>query len=430
MTTERMTTLRSRLGPLTLPGFAFYWSARTVSLIGDYAFRVAFITYIISTTHRSALSLAVANAVLLVPALVFYAFGGVLGDRVASRRHVMIASDLGRCAAVAAIAACVSLHAPIAVVVACAVSISVGDGFFMPASFAYFAEIVPPDRLAGANSSISLSQQAGLILGPLLGGLLIGFGGATVAFAFDSGTFLASAVFVALISASLTSRQADGENATADAGTESEPPGILAEIKGGLSYVRAQQWLLISCAVGAIANAVFAGNLDVTVPLIVSPHGTSDARFLGIFYALEGAGAVAGAIIMTRVPITRAGQLIFVMMAGMAVSLTLVGVFHRSAGTYVMALTYGVGLHFFNSLYTTLVQEKVPGSLMSRVGSLLFLAFNGLMPLGTLIMGPLILVLGASSTAIVTSAVVGVVCLAATVPASIRRLTIGAGASS
>jgi len=457
MTTAKQTRrlVRDRLGPMSVPGFAFFWSARTVSLIGDYAFRVAFITYIISVTHRSAVALAVANAVLLVPALVFYLFGGVLGDRVASRRRVMIVSDLGRCAVTAAIVACVALHAPVAVVIVCAVTISVGDGFFMPASFAYQAEIVPPDSLTGANSAISLSQQVGLIVGPLLGGLLIGLGGPTVAFGFDSGSFLASALLVVLIPAALSVTQRTGTSdgigqgdaaageagageagageagaGAGEAGAGSGLAGLLADVRSGLSYVRAQQWLLISCVVGALANAVFAGNLDVTVPLIISPHGMGDARYLGIFYALEGAGAVLGAVILTRVVIHRAGPPMFAMMAVMGVSLALVGVFRQSAGTYLMAVTYGVGLHFFNSLFMTLVQQKVPGSLMSRVSSVLFLGFSGLMPLGTLLMAPLITSFSAATTITVTGTVIGALCLLAALPPSIRVLTVGKAAVS
>lgn len=418
-------SLHERLGPMAVPGFAYFWGARTISLIGDYAFRVAFISYIISVTHRSAVALAAANAVLLVPALVFYLLGGVIGDRVAARWKIMIVSDAGRCATTAAIAACVAAHAPVAVTVALAVAISVGDGFFMPASFAYQAQIVPPERLTGTNSAISLSQQAGLIIGPLLGGLLIGLSGATAAFGFDSGSFLASAVLVALIPGTLKARQGAREDAQEESeGEESPADSPLAEIRGGLNYVRVQRWLLISCVVGALANAVFAGNLDVTLPFIVSPHGISDARNLGVFYALEGAGAVLGAIILTRMAISRVGSVMFFMMAEMGVSLALVAVFRQDAGTYVMAISYGVGLHFFNSLFTTLVQQKVPGSLMSRVGSVLFLGFGGLMPLGTLLMGPLISAFGATATIAVTGAIVAAVCLLAALPPSIRLMTV------
>jgi predicted MFS family arabinose efflux permease len=442
---ERRTVL-SRLGPLASPQFALFWSARTVSLIGDYTFRVAFITYIITSTHRSALSLAVANAVLLVPALVFYLFGGVLGDRVSSRRMVMIVSDLGRCAAAAAITACVVVHAPVPVIVACAVSISVGDGFFMPAAFAYLPEITPADRLASANSAISLSQQAGLIIGPALGGLLVGFAGASVAFGFDAGSFLLSAVLVTLMSgaaaqsaqAAAQPAQAAAEPMAGDAQAPAAGPdggegndgsaqglrGLFADIGGGVQYVRAQQWLLISIAIGTLANAVFAGNLDVTVPLIVSPHGVTGARALGLFYTLEGAGAVLGAIILARVSVQRAGRLLFSMLALMAASLAMVGVFNRSAGTFAMAITYGVGMHFFNTLYVTIIQQKVPDSLLSRVSSLLLLAFQGLMPIGTLIMGPLIIAAGARLTALITGAVLAALCALTTLVPSIGAVSL------
>jgi len=400
--------------------FALLWSARTLSLMGDYAFRVALVTYTISITH-SPTALAAVIAVLLIPSLVFYLIGGVIGDRTGSRRTVMVWANVLQFGAAAAIAAVAGLTHALVLVAALALFIGVGDGFFRPASFAYLTEIVPPQRLVAANSANSLSQQFALIVGPLLGGLLIGFGGPSVAFAFNAGTFLASAVLILLIR-HRPPAPVPG-TAPSPAPATRGPRGVLRDVAAGLAYVRGQRWLLITCLVGAVANAVFTGSLDVSVPLILAPQGVEQATSLGSFYALEGVGALAGAAVLSRLTIIRVGPLLYVMTAVMATSLVLVGLTGGGPGAYAAALSYGVGLHFFNSLYPALLQRKVDRSMLSRVSSLVFFGFNGLMPLGVILMGPLVTAIDAEGAAILTGAVVAVGCLAVALLPTIRLLT-------
>jgi predicted MFS family arabinose efflux permease len=349
----------------------------------------------------------------------------------------MITADVARGAVAAAAVAAVATHASVVLVVALATAISIGDGFFAPASFAYMSEIVPADRLLGANSAVSVSQQVGLIVGPLIGGFLVGYSGAPYAFAFDALSFLASALFVFLIrpgrppaptDVPATDVPATDVPATDVPATDVPESGVagirgvIDEIRGGLAYVGVQRWLLISFAVGALANAVFAGNLDVTVPFIVSPGGVHGAQHLGGFYTLEGVGAVIGAIVLARLTITRPGPLMFRMLGLMAASLGMVGLFGGGIGTYVAALAYGVGMHFFNTIFSTALQDKVPDALMSRVSSVAFLGFAGLMPVGTLLMGPLVSAFGAERTVAGTGLVICAVCLVTAFVRAIRDL--------
>jgi MFS family permease len=415
--------LAGRLGPVGERDFGCFWLGRTLSLVGDYAFRVAFITYVIDV-GRSATTLAVANAALLLPALAFYLLGGAVGDRVASRRHILIVTDLARFAATAGIALAAAGHGALVAVVALALLIGVGDGFFGPAALAYVPEIVRPDQLVAANSANSIGQQIGLVVGPLAGGLLVGFGSPALAFGFDAASFLASALLIMAV----RHRPAPAtEPAGPDAGAAEPAGSLLADVAGGLRYALTQRWLLISFAVGASANAVFAGNLDVTVPFIVSPDGLRGASELGGFYAMQGVGALVGAVILARLRIHRVGELLFGMLTMMGTALALVGVFGAGAGSYLMALAYGVGVHFFNSLFLTLLQEKVPSALMSRVSSVVLLAFTGLMPLGTLLMGPLVAGFGATHVVLATGAGIAAICLAAAFAPSIRALTLSTG---
>jgi MFS family permease len=419
--------------------FRYYWTARALSLVGDYAFRTAFATHIISVSG-SASTLATATAVLLVPSLVFYLVGGAVGDRARSRRTVMVGADLARFVILLLIAGVANWTSSVVALVVLAVLIGVADGFFQPVSFAYMLEITPKEKLVAANSALSAGQQIGLIGGPLAGGFMVSLAGASATFAFDAATFLLSAILLLLVRAPRGTGGARGfaaaepdpaaEGGAAGDGTAGEPASgghrlrqVGADIAQAGRYVAGLRWLLVSLLVGACTNAVYAGVLDVSVPLIMAPEGTSEGRSLGAFYALQGIGALAGAALLVRLTVRRTGPVLFLMLALMALSLAATGVIGGGAGALATAFVYGIGLHFFNSLFPSLLQERVPESLLSRVGSLAFLGFNGLMPLGALLMGPLVLALDARGAAVAAGLAAAVVSCAALASGDVRRLT-------
>ncbi|MFD3565771.1 MFS transporter [Streptomyces sp. NPDC058667] len=415
-------------------GFRYYWTARALSLVGDYAFRTAFATHIISTSG-SASTLAAATAVLLLPSLVSYLVGGAIGDRTRSRRAIMIGADIARLVVLLLIAGVTYWTSSIVLLVVLAVLIGVADGFFQPVSFAYMLEITPKEKLVAANSALSVGQQIGLIGGPLVGGFMVSLAGASATFAFDAATFLLSAILLLLIRTPRNNGEESGPgpvkpDPVTEAGTPGEPvPGMQrlrqvgADVAVAGRYVAGLRWLLVSLVVGACTNAVYAGVLDVSVPLIMAPQGTSEGRVLGTFYALQGIGALAGAAVLARLTVRRMGPVLFSMLALMALSLAGTGLMGSGAGALAMAFVYGIGLHFFNSLFPSLLQERVPESLLSRVGSLAFLGFNGLMPLGALLMGPLVTTLDARGAAAWAGLAAALVSLAALLSRDVRRLT-------
>lgn len=398
------------------PAFGWFWIARTGSLTGDYAFRVGFITYLIRTSGSPNV-LAEATAVLLVPAIAFYLFGGALGDRARSRRAVLVGSDLLRVVGTGAAALAVVVTDNPLPVVGFALLIGVGAGFFEPIAAGFLTQIVSQQQLVQANSALSVSRQVSLIVGPVLGGALVGWTGPAAAFWFDAASFAVSALaLLAIPATAIVPHRASEDTKTMSLSQ------LRTEIGQGVRFVAGTRWLLITLACGTIANAVFAGGLDVLVPLVFSPHGSQSAIRLGLFYALEGGGALLGALILLRVRVRRVAASLFGMLTLMAVSLALVGMFGNSTGSLLLALSYGVGMHYFNSLYPALVQTTVPVQLMSRVSSLEFLAFDGLTPVGILMMGPLAIGLGAGPALVLTGLVVAGLGLATMLAPTIRPM--------
>jgi MFS family permease len=405
--------LRDKLGIIAERDFGLLWAGRTISQIGDYTFRIAFITYIITQTD-SATALSLAMASLLIPSLVFYLVGGAVSDRVRSRRSLMIGVDLARFVLTLILAVTLAVTDSIPLLVGMAVLINVGEGFFRPASFAFMRDVTPPDRLVNANSAMSIGQQVGIIGGPLIGGVLVGIAGPALAFGFDAVTFLLSALLIALIRARRTAPE--------PAAAEQPKRSVVSDVRAGLRYVRQQRWLAISLSVGPTANAAFAGILAVTVPLIMAPGGTADASYLGIYYALQAVGALSGALLLTKRQPTRLGPVMFAMLGAMGVALALVGVLGRNPVAFSMAFVYGVGLHYFNTLYRTLLHETVPPTMTGRVSSVSDLSFNGAMPIGQAAIGPLAAVFGARGATAGAGLLAAAACVVALLTPAIRAL--------
>src|SRR5919199_6826392 len=91
------------LRPLAIRDFALLWSGRTVSLLGDGVFFVAFAWQTYSLSNRPA-AMSLVGVALVLPQVLLLLVGGVLSDRF-ERRRMMMLSDVLRGAAVAAMGA-------------------------------------------------------------------------------------------------------------------------------------------------------------------------------------------------------------------------------------------------------------------------------------------------------------------------------------
>lgn len=396
-------------------GFRRLWLGRTISLLGQYTFRISLILFIIERSEDAS-TLSYAIAILLIPTIISYLLGGIIGDWTKSRKNVMIYLDIIRFIAMAAGAFAASVSDEIWPIIVLAFTASVAGGLFEPIGFGFMAQLVPKNKLLSANSAISIGRQIAIIGGPLLGALLVGHSGPQFAFLFNSLTFAASAVALWAIPFA-------GSSDEARMGGGKVGRSLVTEMFEGLRYILSVRWLWITLATAAVANAMFTGGLDVSVPLILAGESATGS-LLGPFYTLQGVGALIGAVILSRTSVRRVATPLFMMLMLMSLSLALVGVLKDSAFTLLLAMTYGIGMHWFNSLYPALVQSQVPTRLLSRVSSFEFLAFDGLMPLGVLLIGQSSVHFGVAHTLIASGLVVAFIVFLASFSPSVRELQI------
>jgi MFS family permease len=167
--------------------------ARLISLTGGAAAYLA-LNYTIYERTGSATWVAV-TLILTFGALGLASpFAGVLGDRF-DRRRVMIASDL---LGAAVFFAMTFVGGP-GSLVALAFLSALAEAPFLSASTAAIPNLVDEDDIGYANGLIALGRNAGIVLGPVLGGVLVASVGAGAVFAANAVSFVGSALLVASV---------------------------------------------------------------------------------------------------------------------------------------------------------------------------------------------------------------------------------------
>jgi MFS family permease len=190
-----MTLLRER-------GFRNFWLATSVSLLGDQIALLALPLVAVLVLDAGAGQMGLLTAAALMPHLLFSLLAGVWLDRVASRRRVMIACDLGRAGLVGTIPLAYALDvltlAQLFAVAFLAGSLAVLFDLSYPT---LFVSLATRDRYIEGNSLVHGSRSFSSVAGPSLSGLLVSAFSAPFALLGDAVSFLVSALFLGRVRA-------------------------------------------------------------------------------------------------------------------------------------------------------------------------------------------------------------------------------------
>jgi MFS family permease len=389
--------------PLKHRDFALLWSGQAVSQLGDGVFTVTVALEALRVDH-SPIGLSYVLAARLLPAVMFTLVGGVIVDRV-PRRLVMLAADLMQGAAVAVVAVLVATHAiHLISLVVMALVFGVGDALFFPAAMAITPEIVPSEMLLGASALTSTSMQVGRVLiGPALGGLVVGLLGVAWGFGINAASFAVSAATLAAMSTRSRPIPSD------------ESP--LADIREGLRFLFSQRWLWVTTLGAALGNFVAFSPLGVLVPLLVKRELHGGGIALGLVLAAGGLGGVVASVVLgNREPPHR--RLVHLWLgwglSGVGVlGLGLVPDVWLAGG--VAFVTYGLDA-YGSVLFNPLIQQGVPDVLLGRVSSVDYVLGYALSPLGLVAAGAAADLIGVRTTLIIGGAITALTTLIPLLP--------------
>ncbi|MFD4760293.1 MFS transporter [Streptomyces sp. NPDC058439] len=180
------------LTPLrTSPHYRRLWFGNTVSWIGQGMTALAVSLQVYDITG-SAFSVGLIGFCSFLPLVVFGLYGGAVADTI-DRRKLGLASSSGSFVlSVALVVATVAgveqvglLYAIVALQAACFALNS-------PARTSMIPRLLPAEQLPAANALNSMTGTTGTLVGPMLGGLIVGWWGYRAAYTVDAVTFTAS----------------------------------------------------------------------------------------------------------------------------------------------------------------------------------------------------------------------------------------------
>ncbi|PEY31540.1 MFS transporter [Bacillus cereus] len=348
--------------------FLFLWAATLFS-----SFSLAFFTfsqtwYIAKTLNLEA-SLGVVFVALSVPRLIFMIVGGAVADKF-PKKNIMFYSNIIRALLVATILIWFIVgHVTLYTFALFALFFGLADAFFWSADGSILPELVEKHRLTQANSLTQMTNQASVILGPVLGGILIKFSNYETIFTITILLLIVAAILVQKIQSTV---QVEHDT----------DKGMFTSIKEGILYVKGSPFLSTFLICSAFLNLFLIGPMQVGFPLFVKNVLHGDSLQFSYLEAAVGAGMGIGAIIVGLKNITRRRGLFCIIM------MLLSGIFFLSINfstalwqALLAGAFYGITIAMAIVPLMAMIQSTVKEEMMGRVMSLLMLSSMGFIPL-------------------------------------------------
>jgi MFS family permease len=378
---------------LSVPAFRLFWSTFTLSALGDSVTRFALTWYVWETTH-SAQALGLLAFLYTAPVLAGGLLAGWLLDRYGSSR-VMALDNLVRGIAVAAIP---SLHLLGALQVWHIYVVVAIYGFLMMISLAggpaLIPDLVSKQQLATANAMETLVYTVSGVLGPPAAGLLIGRLGAPTLVAFDALSYFLFAAALLRISRSVRSKPVE---------TAETSRGLLE----GVRLLRSNPVLLSTTVMYMSAN-LGLGMAFVWLPVYADETLGGGPALFGILLGLMAVGELVSSLAAGALSLgLTLGALITLFQFLSGLSLVLVAAVQQ---TWAAGLGLGL-LGLFSAPLTiwaqTLRMDIIPPELRGRTFALLRMLMQSANPLGGLLAGPLLPLVGIRAAIALSAGFVG-----------------------
>jgi predicted MFS family arabinose efflux permease len=362
--------------------FRIMWLGACVSTIGTFVQQFAQ-SWLVYDLTKDPFYLGLDLFLGQLPIMLFSLFGGVFADRL-DRKKMLLASQYIQMVCAFVLAILFATHTvKVRHILALSFIVGVGQSFGGPAYSALLPTLVEPEDLANAISMNSIQFNLARIVGPTLGGLAYTVFGATWCFALNGISYVAVIISLLIIKVRFNAPKTQ--------------VSVLKSMKEGIRFIKDREGLR-PLVVLAFCTTLFGFSLTGFLPVIVQKifhRGPGTYELLLVF---SGAGSICGALIVAAMEKLKGqGRLavltlfaLGVATAGFAFSkwLPLSCLLIFLAGTAVMASV---------SLMLSLVQLITADTMRGRVMSVYNLAFRAGIPLGALILGKLIPVLGVST---------------------------------
>lgn len=368
------------------PDWRMLWGTTAVSALGTSVASFSLPLTIYAMTQ----SLRAATVVLTLGAgcsLLASVFGGAYVDRT-DKRRLMLACNAVRLLASVILCLLVAIGAG-SIIGFCAAYciVAVSTALYGPASATLVREIVPAESRTTAASLNQARQGAASILGPPVGGVLMGLGRA-LPFAFDAATYVVALLGVLRVRTRVPRSVAPRKR-------------YLVEVRDGLLFCLTNSVLSKIISFAFLANFVFSASFLVANLDLV--HHCVTASAISVVDMLAGVATIVGSLSVRHLR-ARFESPTLVPVAALVSLVALVGMCFAGHSVVWVAVALSLAMLPFPVLTALIfgtILNEVPADLQGRVNSAGSFASTALVPLAPAFCGWGLTSLGATDSRII-----------------------------
>ncbi|MEU4502528.1 MFS transporter [Streptomyces sp. NPDC024089] len=361
------------LTPLrTSPDYRRLWFGNTVSWVGQGMTALAVSLQVYDITG-SAFSVGLIGFCSFLPLVVFGLYGGAVADTI-DRRKLGLASSAGSFAlSVALVVTTVAgveqvglLYAIVGLQAACFAVNS-------PARSSMIARLLPAEQLPAANALTSMTSTTGTLVGPMLGGLVVGWWGYRAAYTVDAVTFTASLYAMWRLPAMLPEREEGARDKR-------------ASVADGLRFLGTRPNLRMTFFTDLCAMVL--AHPRALFPVVAVLWYGGDAKTTGLLVAAPAFGALLGGVFSGWLGrVRRHGLAVLVAVAGWGTAIAVFGLTRQLWLGLVFLALAGCADTTSMVFRNTMLQAAVPDEMRGRLQGVFIVVVAGGPRLGDFVAG-------------------------------------------
>lgn len=359
--------------------FYLLWQGQAISMLGNQVFSIATIFWIKHVTGSASL-IGLIGMLSTIPAVVLAGFGGAFADRY-SRRNIMIYCDLINGIAVLFLSAMlIFIPDERNILLAGFIIISIlgatVNSFFQPAVSAAIPDIVPSDKITGANSIGQASLQLSTFLGQGLGGVLFRLLGAPVLILFNGLSYL----FAAFCELFMKIPQSIPEKSN---NWREQSLKIKHDISTGFKYVWQNRGLKNLVLLFSLINFITVPVI-ILLPFYVEDHLKVSIDWYGFLLAAYGVGSLIGYAFAGIIKVDGKSRSAWVLLSIIfqGVGFAVFGLINSPLIAILLGALAGMINGFIGINVVTMLQITTPSDLRGRVFGFLTSISGAMAPLG------------------------------------------------
>ncbi|WP_332757214.1 MFS transporter [Streptomyces sp. MT206] len=353
------------------PHYRRLWFGGTISWMGQAMTALAVSLQVYEITGSS-FSVGLVGLFSLVPLVAFGLYGGAIADTVDRRKLGLYSSTgLAVLSVVLAGAALMDYHRVWLLYGIVALQ-AVCGALNGPARSAMIPRLLPPEQLPAANALNSVTMTSGTMLGPVLGGVIVGWWSYQAAYLIDAVTF-AAALYAMWRLPSMKPDRAEGKR-----GRASVLDGL--RFLGTRPNIRMTFFSDLAAMVLAHPRALF--------PAVAGLWYGGDAKTVGLMMAAPAFGALLGGLFSGwQGRIRRHGLAILLSVAGWGLAVAVFGLTRNLwLGLFFLALA-GCADTVSMVFRTTMLQAATPDEMRGRLQGVFIVVVAGGPRLGDFLAG-------------------------------------------